>query len=177
MNFNIIFNFIAVVSFTIDFNVSDEYYQDFFLFDGNNSRAHLYRQNNTLKLHLKQQNNFKIYKYSNLTNSFSFSWSNISVNGVKMYPLKSNYDIENWNFSFIPSVLQMTDDCSFQPLLEDLSNGTSFSYVYFILIMIVVILTIKADIKFVKNFINAIKVFLKIENEIKSLESIENDDS
>ena len=173
MNFNIYFNFVAAISITIDFNVSDEYYQVFFLFEDENSKVHLYRQNSTLTLYLQEQNDFQMYEYNNLTNSFSFSWFNRTVNGIEMLPLKSNYDKENWNFSFIPSVLQMNDDCIFQPLLQDLSNDTSFSYVYFILIMIVVILTIKADIKFVRHFISAIKVFLKSEDEIKSMQSIE----
>ena len=177
MNFNTIFNFISAISFTIDFKVSHDYYQDFFFFDGNNSKAHLYRQNNTLTLHLIQQNNFKIYQYSNLTGNFSFSWSNVTVNDVKMRLLKSNNDIETWNFTFIPSAFQINDVCSFEPLLQNVSNGTSFSYLYIIIIMIIVILMIKADIKFVRNFIDVIKAFLKIEAENKSLENISRNNS
>ena len=72
-----------------------------------------------------------------------------------------------------PPAYQINDTCSFQTLLQNVSNGTSFSYLYLIIIMFIVILTIKADIKFVRNFVDAIKVFLKLEVENKSLENIE----
>jgi hypothetical protein len=76
------------------------------------------------------------------------------------------------NITF-PHAYQVNDTCAIQSLLQNVSNGTSISYFYLIIIMIIVIFTIKADIKFIRNVINGIKVFLKLEAENNSLESIE----
>ena len=121
MNFNILFNFVTCLSFTIDFNVSDEYYQDFFLFNGNNSKPHLFRQNTTLILYLNQMDDYNIYKFYNLTNSFSFVWPKLTVNNTTMYQYKSNINKNVWNFTdltFISPQLGLCDVYNSEPLLQ-----------------------------------------------------------
>ena len=84
MNFHMFFQAIATLSFTVWFNISEKQYQDIFLFQGNESQAHFFRQNYSLQLYLIHKDVSIIYQIENITSSFSFSWPELTVNSRKM---------------------------------------------------------------------------------------------
>ena len=182
MNFHILFEAIAALSFSIRYDVSDEKYQDLFLFQGNDSQAHLYRKNDVLKLYLKYGEVFSNYKFDNVSSNFLFSWPDFSVNGTEMYTVHQGaLDVKKFNFSeftFISPILGLYDHVSFeQPLLQNLDKLENVNYGYLVLIMIVVVLTLKVDARAVKNLVVAIKAIMKLEKDYVSMKSGEIDKS
>lgn len=175
MNFNILINFVSCLSFTIDFNVSDEYYQDFFLFNGNNSNAHLFRKNTTLILYLNHMNDYNLYKFYNVTKNFSFQWPKFTINNTDMHQYKSNINGNTWNFTnftFISPKLGLCDIYS-----SELSHPhlpiSNFKYTYFIIIMIIAVIVLKSDIKTFKYLLNSIRITAEIDSDYVSMKSQE----
>ena len=182
MNFHILFEAIAALSFSIRYDVSDEKYQDLFLFQGNDSQAHLYRQNDVLKLYLKYGDVFSSYRFENVSSSFLFSWPDFSVNGREMYPVHQGVlDVKYFDFNeftFISPILGLQDHVSFeQPLLQNLNELKNVNYGYILLIMIVLVFVLKVDARAVKGLVNAIKVIMKLEKDYVSMKSVEIDKS
>ena len=180
MDFHLLLQAFAALSFTVSFDVSNEHTQDFFIFQGNNCQAHLFRQGDVLNLYLNQNNVFTIYQLENMTNIFSFSWPGFFVNNVEMYTSHTDkdLDVEYFNFTeftFISPLLEMYD-YEFEPLLQTLSNTTNLNYGYLVLIMIAVVLSLKADARTVKEFINAMKKIKKLDPDDVSMRSIEIDE-
>ena len=182
MNFHILFEAIAALSFSIRYDVSAGKYQDLFLFQGNDSQAHLYRQNDVLKLYLKYGDVFSSYRFENVSSSFLFSWPDFSVNGTEMYPVHQGVlDVKYFNFyefTFISPILGLQDHVSFeQPLLQNLNELKNVNYGYILLIMIVLVFVLKVDARAVKGLVNAIKVIMKLEKDYVSMKSVEIDKS
>lgn len=182
MNFHIFFEAIAALSFSIRYDVSAGKYQDLFLFQGNDSQAHLYRQNDVLKLYLKYGDVFSSYRFENVSSSFLFSWPDFSVNGTEMYPVHQGVlDVKYFNFyefTFISPILGLQDHVSFeQPLLQNLNELKNVNYGYILLIMIVLVFVLKVDARAVKGLVNAIKVIMKLEKDYVSMKSVEIDKS
>ena len=115
-----------------------------------------------------------------MTNIFSFLWPGFFVNNVGMYTSHTDkdLDVEYFNFTeftFISQLLEMYD-YEFKPLLQTLSNTTNLNYSYLVLIMIAVVLSLKADARTVKEFINAMKKIKKLDPDYVSMRSIEIDE-
>ena len=175
MNLHILFEAIATLSFTIQYNLSNSTFQEFFFFEGNQSQAHLYRKENGLHLYLNHKEMFSSYKFENITSTFSFSWPEFTVNDTKMFVVHEVdlKDFDFTDFTFISPLLEMYDDCKFQPLIDQLQQITDINYKYLILIMVAVVIVIKADVRVIADFIDGIKVKLELENDYISMKSVE----
>ena len=62
MNFTILFHIIGRLNFHVIFESNVYYTQDFFIFEGGNSSAHLYRDNKTVYLYLYHNRDFELYQ-------------------------------------------------------------------------------------------------------------------
>ena len=81
-------------------------------------------------------------------------------------------DFDFTDFTFISPILEMYDDCKFQPLIDQLQQITDINYKYLILIMVAVVIVIKADVRVIADFIDGIKVKLELENDYVSMKSV-----
>ena len=66
--------------------------QDFFMFEGVNSTAHLHRYNQTIYFQMNNGIKTMIYK-TDIENMLEFSWIGFKVNGSEMVKVLSNCDI------------------------------------------------------------------------------------
>lgn len=179
MNFNILFNIVANLSFTIDFYNSDESYQDFFIFNGDNTSANLFRKNDTIILYLKLINDFEIYNLDNITDSFSFSWSKFTINNEQMKCVKNSTEIKNLkftNFTFISPIIDIYSDFIVEPLLETLGKFNGFNYGYLVLITVFVGIILKSKIISLELYIKIFDIFrgyCKTENDYATVNKFE----
>ena len=112
MNFTILFQVIGTLNFHVQFSLHSHNMQDFFIFQGGNSSAHLYGNNGTVSLYLRDNKGFQLYQ-SSILNKLEFSWRGFKVNGTAMEMVKStgstNMDDLN-EFTFISPVLDLKPD-------------------------------------------------------------------
>ena len=113
MNFTLLFAVVGNLNFIVKFLINADDKQNFFLFDGVNSSAYLYRNNHTVFLYLRKDNNLEIYK-ADILNSLEFSWLGFKVNGTEMEKIKSTgeLDVEFHAFTFISPILNTQSDIS-----------------------------------------------------------------
>ena len=106
MNLNFIFNTVVALNFVVEFNVSPQSSQDYFLFSGIDSSAHLYRKNNTIWLYLKHGQEHQTMNYENKEPTFTFNWSSKTINDNPM----SNHSDMNMSFdayTFLSPILNI----------------------------------------------------------------------
>ena len=99
MNISFLYALVTSLSFTIKFNVNSNNRQDYFIFNGPNTTAHLFRENSTLKLIFHANSSFRHYQASNITGQFNFIWDGFKVNDKKMELIKSNGDLNELKFN------------------------------------------------------------------------------
>ena len=85
MNFNLLFSAVSALSFIIEFPKTTEERQDYFIFEGINQAAHLFRENETLILHLSFNAEYTTFKAGIEEETFEFSWSGFEVDGKKWF--------------------------------------------------------------------------------------------
>ena len=119
MNFTVLFQIIGSLNFQVRFSLNSYNTQDFFIFQGEYSSAHLYRNNETLSLYLRDDSDFELYQ-TNILTELEFSWRGFKVNGTDMLKIKStgSTDMDDLNeFTFLSPVLDLQADI----LMEDCS--------------------------------------------------------
>ena len=119
MNFTVLFQIIGSLNFQVRFSLNSYNTQDFFIFQGEYSSAHLYRNNETLSLYLRDDTDFELYQ-TNILNELEFSWRGFKVNGTDMLKIKStgSTGMDDLNeFTFLSPVLDLQADI----LMEDCS--------------------------------------------------------
>ena len=171
MNFHFAFQTFAALSFTVRYNLSNETYQDFFFFQGNQSQAHFYRTDKVLKLYLNHKDSFSSYKLGNITSEFWFSWPGLIINDTKMQIVNEG-ETKNArfdNFTFISPILDTYENCEMQPLIKEI---TDINYGYFVLMMVAVVLVLKADVQSLSKVMDSIKFRFRIENEYVSMNNL-----
>lgn len=137
MNFTILFAIVSSLSFSLKFIVDKGKRQDFFLFEGNNQSAHLFRIDRKLQLTLMQNGNYKVLT-SNLDGyNFLFSWSGYKVNGKEMVLFKPDKNARIWNskyntFTFISPFIDGWEplDCPILPVYScEKKSPINYGYV------------------------------------------------
>ena len=112
MNFTILFHIIGTLNFHVQFSLHSDYTQDFFIFQGANSYAYLYRNNGTVSLYMRDDKSFQLFQ-ANISNELEFSWRGFKINGTEMKLIKStgstNMDDLN-EFTFLSPVLDLQPD-------------------------------------------------------------------
>ena len=112
MNFTILFHIIGTLNFHVQFSLHSDYTQDFFIFQGVNSYAYLYRNNGTVSLYMRDDKSFQLFQ-ANISNELEFSWRGFKINGTEMKLIKSTgstdmYDLNE--FTFLSPVLDLQPD-------------------------------------------------------------------
>ena len=112
MNFTILFHFIETLNFHVQFSLYSHSTQDFFVFQGGNSYAYLYRNNQTVFLYMRDENGFQLYQ-EDILNKLEFSWGGFKINGTEMKMVKSTggTKMDDLNeFTFLSPVLDLQPD-------------------------------------------------------------------
>ena len=137
MNFNLLFTILATLSFSVKFQVDSGARQDFFLLEGTNQSAHLFRDGESLTLYLQQNDGYEIYKTQLKSTNFTFSWNGYMVDNQQMLLHDSTgnvNDVEFQNFTFISPIIELnTFDCSVEQVYK-LSDNINYGYIVLILL-------------------------------------------
>ena len=83
MNISLLLTTLSLLSFEIKFQFDDVDHQDFFIFDGFTTTAHLFRRNDSVILYLTNNASFEIYE-SIPSSPITFKWEDYMINGKKM---------------------------------------------------------------------------------------------
>ena len=154
--FNLLFATISTLSFSIEFqNKFNVVLQNYFLFEGENQSAHLYRVNDTLTLLMVQGRNYSLLKSKVYVNddSFTFSWPEFTINGQKMKKERNVGEISNHhyeNYTFLSPLITFSD---VKPVKNVYSIKDTFNYWYIVLIIFVmgIIFESKSHKELIKN--------------------------
>ena len=139
MNFNLLFTTLATLSFSVKFQVDLDARQDFFLFEGTNQSAHLFRDGKSLTLYLQQNDGFEIYKIQLKSSNFTFTWHGYMVDNQRMLLQDSTDDVNDvtfHDFTFISPIIELLEfDCSVEvePVYK-LNNNINYGYIVLILL-------------------------------------------
>ena len=90
MNINIILSVVAALSFDVTFNIGEGREQNYFIFNGNDTSAHLFRNNTSLHLILQSENDYKQCYKSVQGDHFTFTWNGFKINEIEMECFESN---------------------------------------------------------------------------------------
>ena len=162
MNFTVLFHLIGNLNFHVQFSLHSDNTQDFFIFQGENSSAHLYRNNETVSLYLRDDKDFELYQIR-ILNELEFSWRGFKVNGTDMRKIKSTgvTNMEGLNeFTFLTVVVDLQADVLmnlYSPnISETITEGefmqslnfknVNYGYIAGIMLLIVVGLELKIKI-------------------------------
>ena len=175
MNFTILFGIVSTLSFSVRFNLDGGKRQDFFVFEGNNQSAHLFRIDYKLHLNLMENGKYK-FLASNLDGyDFSFTWKGYKVNGKDMVPYKSNKNTQIWNstyntFTFISPLITDWDqlECPPEPVYS-CEKKTSINYGYVVMIGVGLLILCQS-----KELVNkAYALFTKTHDTLAAVEEID----
>jgi hypothetical protein len=174
MNFNLLFGVLTSFSFILKFSVNSERKQDFFLFNGSNASAHLYRENESFYLYLSKDRNFSIYHSKSSFHDVEFSWDGFVLNNEKMQLFKSTGEISDIFFDTFTFVSPIIDSiCSdVNDNLQPLYQLKNVNYGYVAIMICVAILIIESKAIGVKVYdhmkrknMNEYMTVLEVENE------------
>ena len=170
-NINFLYTLLTGLCFTVKFDLDGNSKQDYFVFNGPNTTAHLFRENSTLKLVFHLNSSFNWYQTSNLTNPFKFTWDGFRVNDKTMKLVKSSGNLTNFHFNgytFISPYIEVLQDDSveYYTVEESIFQCQDINYGIFVIIAFAVGLLMRSD--------NIITRTLKTFNKMFKSESDEN---
>ena len=145
MSLNFLYNLLASLTFTITFDVDSNEKQDYFLFHGGNSSAHLSRTDNVLRLIITTDFGFRHYETTDITTQFTFTWEGFKVNDRAMLIKRSSGNISDLNFNgytfLAPTVdLNQRLQCNEEQSLSILYSKTNYGLLALIVLGIGVFL-------------------------------------
>ncbi len=105
------------VDFSARFHINNKTYQDFFMFDGESSNAHLFRENDTISLMHVHRNNVSQYQINSTLSMIYFEWPGI-INNEGMHLTRG---MENTSLS------QLGTFTLFDPILDSQPEGITES--------------------------------------------------
>ena len=114
MNINFVYTLVTSLAFTVVFDVNDNQKQNYFIFDGEEATAHLFRENRTLTLYLSHRDNYAIYQTSNINSSITFSWEGYLLNGMIMNKTNHNGSLGSLvfdGFTFLSPHIDILETC------------------------------------------------------------------
>ena len=149
MNINFVFNVVVSLSFVSRFNVTIDERQDYFIFNGNGTTAHLSRSNRTISLVLISDDNYELYQTYNVTNNFTFKWNGFTIDEQKMNHVNSSGKIEQLQFdsySFLSPYLELEkEELEFCSCEQAVFSSKEINYWVIALIMFGIGLGLKSD--------------------------------
>ena len=188
MNFTILFHIIGNLNFHVQFTLDSKYMQDFFIFQGGNSSAHLYRNNKTVSLYLHDDKGFQLYQ-TNILKELEFTWKGFQINGSDMKLIKStgNTSMDYLNeFIFISPIIDiqpgiMLEAGSFNNnesesrfISPQNSKDVNYGYIAAIILIFAIALELKMKIPLLINRLFGKEINQKIEeSDYVSMENME----
>ena len=146
MDFNLLFAVVGNLSFVLEFEISPIAHQDFLFFEGENSSAHLYRQNNTVFLNVADSN-FETYQ-TRIEDKLEFSWTGFKINGSDMEKIKTSGNVTKLEFdvftllSPIMEIDKPREEKIMRTILE--SNKVNYYYILSIVLLVALLVDLKA---------------------------------
>ena len=177
MNVNFLYTVLTGLCFTVKFDLDGNSKQDYFIFDGSDTSAHLFRENSTLTLVFQSNHTFQRYQTSNLTNPFTFAWDEFRVNDKKMKLIKSTGNLTNFQFNgytFISPYIEIFQDGTVEYVIqESMVKCRDINYGIFAVIALAIGLIMRSD-----NIISrTLKIIGKVlKSEIEESVYVETDD-
>ena len=147
MNFNFLFGIVGSLNFIITFLLNEKDRQDFFMFEGVDSTAHLHRYNHTIYLQLNNRTTTMLYK-TDIKNMLEFSWPGFKVNGSEMEKVGSSeaFPLTFNTFTFLTPIVGFSClNISNEEKIVGFQTITNTNYGY--IVGIVLIVAIVFDIK------------------------------
>ena len=147
MNFNFLFGIVGNLNFIITFLLDEKDQQDFFLFDGVDSAAHLYRYNKTIYLQLNNGTTTMLYK-TDIENMLEFSWTGFKVNGTEMVKVGSNvtFPMTFNTFTFLTPLVSFSclniSNAEKSMTFQNAMN-TNYGYIVGIVLLVAIVFDIK----------------------------------
>ena len=188
MNFTILFHIIGNLNFHVQFSLDSNYMQDFFIFQGGNSTAHLYRNNETVSLYLRDDERFELYQ-TNILNKLEFSWRGFQINGTDMKLIKStgNTSMDYLNeFTFISPIIDLqpgimleagnfnNNESESRFISPQNSKDVNYGYIAAIILIFAIALELKMKIPLLINRLFGKEINQKIEeSDYVSMENME----
>ena len=99
MSLNFLYNLLTSLTFNITFEPDSSEKQDFFIFHGENSTAHLFRTDDIVKFVVTSNSGFRHYETTEITSQFKFTWDGFKINDRPMHVIKSNGNISDLDFN------------------------------------------------------------------------------
>ena len=159
MNFNFLFGIVGNLNFIIEFAINEKEHQDFFLFEGVNSSAHLHRFNQTIYLQLSNGNETSLYQ-TDFENMLEYSWIGFKVNGTEMNKVKSDGDLslEFDTLTFLSPLVNFSyfDDLNEEKILNSNNlSGINYGYIVGIVLIVAIVFDFKPKTwKLMKSMLN-----------------------
>ena len=166
--------------------------QDFFIFQGGNSSAHLYRNNGTVSLYMRDDKGFQLFQVD-ILNKLEFSWGGFKINGTEMKMIKStgSTDMDDLNeFTFLSPVINLQPDIlmetrvlntnetiSESKIISSLnSKNVNYGYIAAIILIFAIALELKLKIPLLFNRLFGTEVDQELEeSEYVSMVNMETD--
>ena len=147
MNFNFLFGIVGNLNFIITFLLNENDHQDFFMFDGVNSAAHLHRYNHTIYLQLNNGTTTMLYK-TDIDNMLEFSWTGFKVNGTEMAKVGSDvtFPMTFNTFTFLTPLVAFSclniSNAEKSMVFRNVMN-TNYGYIVGIVLLVAIVFDIK----------------------------------
>ena len=143
MNLNFIFMSLMALDFTVNFHVSTDGKQDYFVFSGPNSTAHLYRENHTIWLYLESGREYTLSHSQISGPTFNFNWPSRTVNNELMIN-SSNLDVWFDAYTFLSPIVEFHHMTSAP--IEPIFQCDNINYKLIALIIFSIGLGLKVDL-------------------------------
>ena len=155
MDFIILFRLLANLNFNLSFQLSENVTQDFFIFSGRNSYAHLHRVNKDVYLSLSQNNQFERYQ-ARVLDKLHFSWVDFMINGTCMEKIKSTGAVNMTNlnqFIFLSPVLDFQPQISneTEPMQSIKLGNVNYGYIAALMLIFAIAIELKVKIPLIFN--------------------------
>ena len=178
MNVNFIFNIVVSLSFVARFNVTTDEYQDYFIFNGNDTAAHLSRNKTTVSLVLLSGDDYQLYQTYNVTDNITFKWNGFTIDEQKMTCVNSSGRIDQIQFdsySFLSPYLELEkDELEFCSSEQTVFGSKDINYGLIALVMFGVGLSLRSD-DMAKRIWNQLATGYKL-TDINELATIEEEE-
>ena len=163
LTLSFIFSAMVSLSFLSKFDVNSDAYQDYFIFNGNRTSAHLSRTNKTINLLLQSGNNFSLYQIYNTTNAFDFKWNGFMIDGKNANLVNHSGETEQLSFdsyTFLSPYLELEKEVIIEECVEAelLYQYQDINYGMFALVVLGIGLILKLDIPTLKLLSKVIKI-------------------
>ena len=154
MEINFSFSLFVSLNFIVKFEIDSNNKQDFFICHGENSTAHLFRMNDTLKLFLIDGSNYEHHQLTNISTLFEFKWRGFKINEQNMKLVKARGEIGDLkfnSFTFLSPYLELA-----QGYTSELSNEAVYwnlgesDYGFLDLIFLCIGVLLKSDVFVIK---------------------------